>query len=163
MHYKTLLTAGMTALVLAGSAIAGEMKIMVKDAYARSTNPKVAAAFMDLMNHSSADDRLVSASSKAAKRVELHTHKETDGVMKMIHLEEGFALPEGEKTSLERGGKHVMLMGLVEPLSQGDTIEVTLTFEKAGEVTVTIPVDNERKAAKAAHGHKHGSHSNHGS
>ena len=133
MHIKSLAIGGLAA-ILATGALAGDMKIMVQDAYARSTNPKVAAAFMELINHTGTDDRLIAAQSDIAKRVELHTHKETDGIMKMIHVTEGFALPAGANTALERGGKHIMFMGLAEPLTQGDEISVTLTFEQAGEM-----------------------------
>lgn len=158
---KTLAVSALTAL-MAASAMAGDMKIMVKDAYARSSNPKVAAAFMGLMNHSGQDDRLLSASSDIAKRVELHTHKEVDGVMKMLEVEDGLAVPAGGMAMLERGGHHVMFMGLTEPLEQGDVISVTLTFEQAGDVVLEIPVDNTRKAKHGA-GHAHGDHSGHGS
>ena len=163
MHTQSLLAGGLLALLTTG-VFADDIKITVKDAYARSSNPKVAAAFMELVNQSGADDRLLSASSDVAKRVELHTHRETDGIMKMIHVEEGFALPDGEITRLERGGRHVMFLGLSEPLENGDEIKVTLTFEKAGDVTLRIPVDNDRKASHGAHGHKtHGQgHSGHG-
>jgi hypothetical protein len=51
---------------------------------------------------------------------------------------------------------HVMFLGLNRPLTQGDEVEVTLTFEQAGEVTVTIPVDNERMPAGMGHGMQHG-------
>jgi hypothetical protein len=64
--------------------------------------------------------------------------------MRMVHVEEGFAIPAGETILLERGGMHVMLMGLTARIEQGDEIEVTLTFEEAGDMTVMIPVDNER-------------------
>ncbi len=56
---------------------------------------------------------------------------------------------------LARGGDHVMFMGLNEVLTHGDTINVTLVFEKAGEVAVEIPVDLERKPM---HGMKHMNH-----
>lgn len=152
---KTVLSA--LALLMATGAFAGE--ITIKDGYVRSSNPKVAAAFMGLSNTGAADDRLIGASSEAAKRVELHTHKMVDDVMRMVEVEEGFAVPAGGMAMLERGGNHVMLMGLVEPLKQGDEVEVTLTFEKAGEVTLTLTVDNERKAK----GHSgHGDHGGHG-
>lgn len=137
--------------------------IMVMDPYARSASPaaKSGAAFMVLHNMSEQDDRLIAARSEAAQRVELHTHKETgDGIMQMVEVEEGFPVAAGEKISLERGGAHVMLMGLTGPLEQDAEIEVTLVFEEAGELVVTIPVDNERAPQPGAHGHDHGAMSN---
>ncbi len=141
--------------------------IMVEDAYARtaSSMSKSGAAFMVLHNHGTEPDRLVSAQSDIAVRVELHTHKDLgDGVMQMIEVEEGFPIPAGGTYVLERGGDHVMFMGLTGPMEQDQEIEVTLRFEQAGDLVVTIPVDNERMPAHdhSGHGHDH-SHGSHGS
>lgn len=132
--------------------------IQIKDPYARAASPsaKAGAVFMMLSNESGQDDRLIAARTDAAKRVELHTHQETgDGVMKMTEIE-AIELPAGATHHLMRGADHVMLMGLTGPLEQGAEIEVTLVFEKAGEMTLTVPIDNERKPAKGAHGQGHG-------
>ncbi|MCL3880953.1 copper chaperone PCu(A)C [Marivita sp. GX14005] len=141
---KTILT-GATALFFALPAFA---EIEVSDAYARSASPmaKTGAAFMILRNTGAEDDRLVDVSSDIAAKVELHTHEENaEGVMRMIHVEEGFDLPAGGETVLQRGGKHVMMMGLNEPLDEGKTVSITLTFEKAGDMVVDVPVDLERQ------------------
>ena len=155
MSFKTTLLAAVAATALALPAAAEMAKIMVDDAYARASTPmaKSGAAFMGLMNHSGEDDRLIAASSDVARKVELHTHiEDANGVMKMTHVEEGFEIPAGEMVMLERGGKHVMFMGLTEPFEQGKMIDVTLTFEKAGDVVVQIPVDLDRKPGAGAHG-----------
>lgn len=146
MKLKTLLSAALMTGLLTSTAAWAE--IVVKDPYVRSSTPnsKTGAAFMMLMNHSDADDRLISASSDISKRVELHTHIEDEnGVMKMTELEDGMTIRAGGMHHLKRGGDHVMFMGLNESLVQGEDITVILTFEKAGDVEVTIPVDNERK------------------
>ncbi|AUC54324.1 copper-binding protein [Sagittula sp. P11] len=137
--------AGAVALILATPVFAD---IEVVDAYARAASPtaKAGAAFMVIRNTGSEGDRLIAAASDIAARVELHTHKDMgEGVMKMMHVEEGFAVPAGDMHALARGGDHVMFMGLTRPMAQGDTVTVTLTFEKAGEVVVDIPVDLERE------------------
>jgi copper(I)-binding protein len=144
MFYKSLL-AGATALFLAAPVFA---EIEVHDPYARAATPtsKTGAAFMMIHNTGGAPDRLVAASSEAAARVELHTHEEdANGVMRMMHVEEGFELPADGEIAMKRGGKHVMLMGLTESLDQGDVISITLTFENAGDVVVEVPVDLERQ------------------
>lgn len=157
MSFKTVLRAATAALLLAGTAQADDTNtIMVEDAYARVSTQMSGsgAAFMMLMNTGDADDRLIGAQTDAAERAELHTHKENaDGVMQMIHVEEGFAIPAGGMHALARGGDHVMLMGLTRPLSHGDTVDLVLTFEKAGDIAVTVPVDLERKPQ---HGMNHG-------
>jgi copper(I)-binding protein len=71
----------------------------------------------------------------------------------MMHVEEGFAVPAGGMHMLARGGDHVMLMGLNQSLAHGDVVSVTLTFEQAGDVTVDIPVDLERKPDHGAMDH----------
>lgn len=142
---KTILAAA-TVCVLAIPAFADG--IMIKDAYSRSAGPsaKTGAAFFGIMNHSGHDDRLINASSDIAKRVELHTHIESaDGVMQMRQVKDGFAIEDGGMHMLQRGGDHVMFMGLLRPLTQGETVTVTLTFEHAGDITVEIPVDLERQ------------------
>lgn len=137
--------------------------ITVEDPYVRVSRPgaPTGAAFMTITNTGSSDDRLLSAASNVAQRVELHTHKDQgDGVMKMVELEEGIALPAGASHHMKRGGDHVMFMGLTETLEQGGEVIVTLTFEQAGDLEITIPVDNERQPDhNSGHGHGH-SHSN---
>ncbi len=150
---KTLLSAGVLAAV-AIPALAED--IMVEDAYARSSSgmAKAGAAFMVIMNTGTEDDRLVAASSDAAARVELHTHKiDENGVAKMMEVEEGFVIPAGGEHALARGGDHVMFMGLTAPFEHEQMLSVTLTFEKAGDMTVEIPVDLERKPMMGGHGH----------
>ncbi len=157
MTLKSTLLATLATLSLASGALAAEA-IVVEDAYARASgkSAKAGAAFMMIENNGDTDDRLVSASSDVADRVELHAHKiDENGVAKMIHVEEGFAIPAGETHMLKRGGDHVMFMGLKAPFEQGATVPVTLIFEQAGEVVIEIPVDMERKD-KGGHGsHDH--------
>ncbi|WP_208352900.1 copper chaperone PCu(A)C [Pseudaestuariivita rosea] len=159
MFLTRFCTAAAVSLALAIPAVA-EIKIM--DPYARASTPmaKSGAAFLGIMNMGEEDDRLISARSNAAVLVELHTHIEEDGIMQMVEVKEGFSIAAGETHMLERGGDHVMFMGLNRPFNQGDMIDVTLIFEKAGEVQVQIPVDLERQPQHGAHGH--GAHSDHG-
>lgn len=128
----------------------------VHDPYARVSPAGSGAVFLVIENHSANDDRLVSAASDVADRAEMHTHiTDSNGVMQMVEVEEGFEI-KGESTrALERGGDHIMLMGLTRPLKDGDTFDLTLTFERGEVITVTVPVDNARKPE--AHG-GHGSH-----
>ena len=151
MTFSTLrpLTA---ALVFALSAFAAQAQthdvLQVMDPYARTSGAGATsgAAFMVIENHGTTDDRLVAAASDVAEKVELHTHKQdANGVMQMLHVPEGFVIPAGGSHALARGGDHVMFLGLKTSLAHGDTVAVTLTFEKAGEMQVQVPVDLERK------------------
>ncbi|MBN9888401.1 copper chaperone PCu(A)C [Salipiger abyssi] len=142
---KSLILAGACALALATPAFA---EIAVQDAYARSAmaGAKTGAAFMVIENTGDEDDRLIAVASDAAVKVELHTHIAGDnGVMRMVEVEEGFVIPAHGAHALARGGDHVMFMGLTAPFEQDKMLSVTLTFEKAGEMMVEIPVDLERQ------------------
>lgn len=158
MYAKSLLSAALAACLLAVPALAQD--ITVTDAYARSASPvaKSGAAFMVIKNAGDTEDRLIDVRSDAAAKVELHTHKDMgEGVMKMMQVEEGFAIPAQGMHMLARGGDHVMLMGLAQPMKQDDVISITLVFENAGEMVVEVPVDLERQPEQGGHTMKHGS------
>ncbi len=132
--------------------------VHINDAYARASQAS-GAVFFEIENHQTDDDRLIGVASDAAERVELHTHKEdANGVMQMMEVPEGFVVPGNGTHALSRGGDHVMMMGLKAPLNTGDTVTLTLTFEKAGKVTVEVPVDNERVSGPAVEGMDHSGH-----
>ncbi len=162
MYLNRLLAAAVASMAIsAGASFAGD--IMIKDAYARSSTPSsvTGAAFLTIMNHGDQDDRLIAARSDAAKRVELHTHKEdANGVMKMLEVEEGFPIPAGGIHALKRGGDHVMFMGLTAPFVDGEEVTVILEFEKAGEMEFSIPIDLSRRPSHGSGGHAHKNHSN---
>jgi len=146
MTFSNFLLAAVAATFIALPALAGDA-ITIRDPYARAASPsaKAGAAFMTIMNAGNSEDRLIEASSDAADRVELHTHiEDAEGVMRMVEVEDGFEVPAGSMTELKRGGLHVMMMGLTQPFLQGESIELTLTFQKAGAITLTVPIDNDR-------------------
>ena len=148
---KALLAAA-AASVISSAVLAGD--IMIHDPYARvsSKSAKSGAAFMTIHNHSSESDLLIAVTSTVAQKVELHTHKEVEGVMKMIKLEDGISIPSMGHHALKRGGDHFMFMGLTQSLQHGDEIAVTLIFERAGNLMLKIPVDLER-TDKVKHDH----------
>lgn len=130
----------LAALLLATCSQGGG--IAIQDPYARATpaEAQTTGAFAVITNGGPQADRLISAASPAAKTVELHETVTEDGVMKMQPHPEGWEIPAGGKLELAPGGKHIMLIDLVAPLQAGDTIELTLTFEKAGAIKVQAPV-----------------------
>lgn len=130
----------------AATAALAHGSIAVTDAYARFIpGGKSGAVFLVIKNDGHEDDVLVSATADVAGKVELHTHVQAaDGTMQMVPVEGGFPVPAGGSHELARGADHIMLMMLTSQPAQGDTIELKLTFEKAGEMTVAVPVDNDR-------------------
>lgn len=159
--FRFTLTRGILAAALLLTPGMGFADLIITDPYARTSRPNAptGAAFMIIENKGDTADRLVSASSDIAKRVELHTHiDQGDGVMKMTEIEGGIKIEAGATYQMQRGGDHVMFMGLVGPLEEGDYVRLTLTFERAGAVVVTIPVDNERLPKHGANKHGHSDH-----
>ena len=123
--------------------------LTVSDAFARAsgTMAQSGAVFMTLINEGDADCRLVAARSDISDRLELHTHEEDDaGVMRMVEIED-IVIPAGGEHRLERGGDHVMFMGLNRAIEHGETIYVTLVFEDESEIEIPVPVDMERLGA----------------
>jgi copper(I)-binding protein len=160
MSFKRSLAALACVVMLSsGPAMACEAHdLHVEDAYARSAmaTAKTGAVFLKIMNSGDAADRLIAASTPFAQRTMLHTHVEEDGVMRMVHVMDGFEVPAQSSLALKRGGHHVMLMGLTTPLVQGATIPLTLTFETAGEIEIEVDVDLERAPDHGEHsGHAH--------
>lgn len=84
-----------------------------------------------------ADDRLVAVTATGAGRVELHETRMESGMMMMHPMADGLTLPEGRLVELAPGGNHIMVMGLAEPLVDGDSLELKLDFERAPDATVT--------------------------
>jgi copper(I)-binding protein len=115
--------------------------VIVAHPWSRPT-PAVAvtgAAYLTISNRGTITDRLTAVGSAAAKRVEIHEHSMSNGVMSMRRVS-GVDVSPGQDTAFEPGGLHVMLMGLSEPLLEGSTFALTLTFERAGSLVVTVIV-----------------------
>ncbi len=130
-----------------GPVVNADEPFKVEASYARAVGASAmaGAAFMQITNQSGQDDVLVAAKTDASAMTELHTHIEDgDGVMMMRQIKGGIKLPAGETAILKRGGDHVMLMGLNDSLDNGEVVKITLTFEKAGDIVVDVPVDNEK-------------------
>lgn len=116
--------------------------IRLELAWARATPPRAgaAAAYLAITNLSAMTDRLISASCDRAVKVEIHETQMEGGVMRMRPVAGGIAIAPEETVTLKPGGLHLMLTGLVSPLSKGETLTLTLRFETAGEISVDLPV-----------------------
>ncbi len=100
---------------------------------------KVSAAYMTISNSGGTADKLISATTDVAGAVELHTTEVKDNVAKMQQVQ-SIEVPANGEVQLKSGGYHIMLLNLQRDLQPGDTLTLILTFEKAGKVTVTVPV-----------------------
>ncbi|MFY8095016.1 MAG: copper chaperone PCu(A)C [Niveispirillum sp.] len=158
MFTRSLLISAAAGLLLVGAA---QAEVSVSNPFSRASAPqaKAGAAFLTL-NIDAGADKLLSASSPVAERTELHTHLMEGGIAKMRPVEGGIPVNAGTPTELKPGGLHIMLMGLKAPLKQGDSFPLTLKFEKAGDVSVTVPVQGPGAMAPMQ-GHDHTNHGGH--
>lgn len=125
--------------------------MLLNDPWIAVTPPgaKAAAGFVEIVNPTEIADRLVAAASPRAASVEIHEMVEKDGMMSMRPAAGGLALAAGGAATLAPGGTHLMFMGPTAPFVAGETVPVTLTFEKAGKVEATFAVRPRDAAAKA--------------
>jgi copper(I)-binding protein len=136
--------------------VVGELEI--SGAFTRATLPNapVGGGFLTITNKGAADDRLVSAASPASGEVQLHEMAMEGDVMKMRRLADGIPVPAGATVTLQPGGLHMMFIKLAGPMVEGTTVPVTLTFEKAGTVSLELSVQGVGADAPAM---DHSSHS----
>lgn len=136
---RRLAYAASTFLLLAVTpSTAHEIKagsLVLTQLWARATpaGAKVGAAYLTIENSGSTPDRLISASTPLAK-AQIHEMKTVDGVMTMRPFESGLTIAPGQKLTLAPGGLHLMLTDLKAPLKEGETLQVVLQFEKAGQI-----------------------------
>jgi copper(I)-binding protein len=116
-------------------------QVVIETPWARATAPgaKVAGGYMVIRNQGAAGDRLVSASSPASAKVELHVTMNDNGVMKMREVP-GYDVPAKGAFELKPGGAHLMFVQIKRPFKEGEKVPVKLKFEKAGEVSAEFHV-----------------------
>jgi len=137
---------GLAALLALAPARADDVKagdLVISQEWARATpnGAKVGGGYVTIENKGSAPDRLIGASADFAGKIEVHEMTTENGVMKMRPVEKGLAIEPGKTVKLAPGGYHLMMMDLKSPLKQDDKVQVTLEFEKAGKVTVSLEVE----------------------
>jgi len=143
------------------SAHAGEAKagdLVITQAWSRATpsGAKIAGGYLTIENKGTSPDRLVSGSGDSIGKVEVHEMSMNNGVMTMRPLDKGLVIEPGKTVKLAPGGYHLMLMDLKQPFKQGDKVPVTLEFEKAGKVTLSLDVQGVGASAPAGMDHSGG-------
>lgn len=149
-------TCGLSLVLMSATYAQHVGDMMAHEAWARPTveGQQGGGGFVTLMNHGKTDDKLVSASSPAAARVELHSMSMEGNVMKMRQIS-SIAIKAGDTIALKPGGLHVMFMDLKKPLAKGSKVPVTLVFEKAGKMEVDFEVTAKPADASMDHHHEH--------
>jgi len=136
-------------MLLAGCAVSQPNAIPVGDSVRienSTARPAPAeqngAAYFTIINPTGEDDRLLSVAGQVAFAIELHETSNDNGVMRMRHHTDGVSVPAHSILPFAPGGNHVMLMDLRQPLTSGQSFTLTLTFATAGEVEVTIQIQD---------------------
>lgn len=166
MHTRTALRLGAlfaaTALALTGCATAtgaadhvdaptAAASVTVTDPWVKAADDGMTGGFGEFANAGEADVTVVSATTDAAERVELHETVEEDGQMVMREIDGGFVVPAGGSLDLEPGGSHLMFMGLTGPLEPGSEVTVTLTFDDESTLEFDAAVKDFAGANESYH------------
>jgi periplasmic copper chaperone A len=131
--------------------------LVITQGWSRATpgGAKIAGGFLTIQNRGAAPDRLVSGSADIVGKVEIHEMAMNNGVMTMRPLDKGLVIEPGKTVKLAPGGYHLMLMDLKQPLKQGDKVPLTLEFEKAGKVALSLDVQGVGAQAPSGGEMKH--------
>ncbi len=140
-----LLGAALFAILSAAPARAQEVKagdLVITQAWSRATpgGAKIGGGYLTIENRGSTADRLIGGSGDVASKIEVHEMSMNNGVMTMRPLDHGLTIEPGKTVRLAPGGFHLMLFDLKAPLKQGDKVPITLEFEKAGKVALSLDV-----------------------
>jgi copper(I)-binding protein len=135
------------AVFSATPACAQEVKagnLVITQAWSRATpgGAKIGGGYLTIENKGTTPDRLIGGFGEVAGKIEVHEMSMKNGVMTMRPLDNGLTIEPGKTVKLAPGGFHLMLFDLKSPLKQGDKLPVTLEFEKAGKVTVSLDVQS---------------------
>jgi periplasmic copper chaperone A len=142
---RSLTLAALAMALSAGPVRAEDIKagdLVISQAWSRATpnGAKIAGGYLTIENKGTAPDKLIGGNGDIAGKVEVHEMSMNNGVMTMRPLDKGLVIEPGKTVKLAPGGYHLMMFDLNGPLKQGDKVPVTLVFEKAGKVNVSLDV-----------------------
>jgi len=116
-------------------------EIAVNNGWAReiAAGQSAAAVYLTIVNRGAGSDRLVKVTAAGADAM-LHSSSSAGGVARMRPLQDGLEIAPRSTISLKPGGTHIMLTGLKQPLRAGQSIAVTLGFERSGNRPVAVRI-----------------------
>jgi len=128
------------------------IEISATDAWTRETPPGVTttAIYLTIANKSTADIKLIAATTEVSNRVELHTHKMQGDLMKMEKID-AITIPADSKASLMPHGDHIMLFNLDVALKEGEVVTIELSFDNGQSLRVDAPVNKQPPTAMHMH------------
>jgi copper(I)-binding protein len=129
-------TPGATTTTVAAPGPVTFGNLTISDQWVRVTANTVTAAYMVITNTGEADT-LIAASTPLTASVQLHEVVSDGATSKMQPKDGGFPVPANGEVTLRPGSYHIMMLDLKEPVTDGQIVTITLTFQKAGDVTIT--------------------------
>ena len=141
-RFSKIMLVAIASVAFFVSSPAAAHDVTAKQAWSRATpkGAKVAAGYLTIENRGVQPDRLLSASSGAAAKVEIHQMSMQDGIMTMRPLDGGLAIPPDTTVTLVPGGDHIMFIGLIAPFEEDQRIPVLLNFERAGKIETIFEI-----------------------
>jgi len=143
----------LATLIISSAAMAHDYsigKLHIGHPVARPTNPAQtsSAAYFSIDNKGEKTDRLIAISTTIAKAAQIHTMSMEGDIMRMREVGNIELKPASSIVMQPGHGYHIMLMGLKRPLKTGDKFPLTLTFEKAGKLEVSVQVEEVKQGMK---------------
>ena len=147
-----------TILIILMSMNSFAKELMIHDAYVRLLPPssKTTGAFLEIMNHTNKDVKLLKAESDFANKVEIHNHVKKDGMMKMLEVD-SVLIKAGKVLAMKPGSYHIMLIGLKNSLKKDQKAKIKLTFDDGTILNAVAPVRaiSDEKTESKHHHHHH--------
>jgi copper(I)-binding protein len=141
LNTRLLILAGLTAVLATPVLAAGAGPILITGAWTRPVaSGQTDAGYLTITNSGKTADRLLSATSPRAGKIEMHLSAMVGDMSTMKPVAAGLALAPGQTVRFEPGGYHLMLEGLKSEEKLGGAVPVTLTFAKAGKIKVAFAV-----------------------
>ncbi|WP_077755005.1 copper chaperone PCu(A)C [Shewanella psychrophila] len=142
-------------VLLWGASFSAMANVVLVDGQVRAMPPSVpnSAAYLTLENHGPSI-KLIAVEANFVKEAQLHTVIEEDGMVKMRQVE-SFTIPQHGNLTLSESGKHIMLLGLKQPLVSGESVNLILKFDNGSELPVSLKVSKQAMAKSEGHHHHH--------
>lgn len=162
MSLRFISRLALCASVVASSvAMASSIEMAAPAVRATPPGAPTSGGYVTLINHSDQERFLVGAESSVANKVEIHV-SEMKGETMMMHQVEQIAVPAHGEVQLKPGGYHIMMMGLKQPLSAGETVNFTLVMKNGERLELAAPVLSPEEMAAYAPSSMSMHHMNHG-
>ncbi len=141
---KKLIFIKLFLLGLFTNALAGEMSI--NNGWIKAKQGPMTGAFIHITNNTGFDDKLIGVKTKFAKKNEIHIVKMDSKSNAKMMKADFISIPNNKTTKLEQGGNHLMFMGITKNIVAGQKYNITLIFEKHGEVDIMLTAEKVKKS-----------------